>query len=87
MVFKLFSRSVSCGTCGDSFEELEPVPIKEKNLIKKNLMDAKFHCPKCGLNFHGRCGHVGSASPSGASVTCAGCKHAFQQKLPFVILK
>ena len=87
MIFKLFSRKVACGTCGDGFEDLEPVPIKDRNLIKQSLLEGQFRCPKCDLQFHGKCGHVGSASPSGALVTCSGCKHTFQQKLPFILLK
>lgn len=87
MIFKLFSKKVCCGCCGDSFEELDPVSIHDRAEIKSHLLRAKFRCPKCNLEFHGKCGHVGSASPSGAMVTCAGCKHTFQQRLPFVILK
>lgn len=87
MIFKLFSRKVCCGTCGEGFDDLEPIPIKDKKQIKQNLLKAKFHCPKCDSHFHGMCGHVGSASPTGALVTCANCNHTFQQRIPFPILK
>ena len=51
MIFKLFSRKVACGTCGDGFEDLEPVPIKDRNLIKQSLLEGQFRCPKCDLQF------------------------------------
>lgn len=87
MVFKLFSHKASCGSCGEAFEDIEPIHIKQKKQIRQNLLLAKFRCPKCDLKFHGKCGNVGSATPNGAIVSCAGCKHKFQQELPFIILK
>lgn len=88
MIFKLFSRKKTvCGTCGDDFQEIPPVEMSSKSQIKVNLLESKFRCPKCDLVFHGKCGHVGGASPTNAIVTCAGCKHSFQQRLPFVILR